>query len=416
MHILLHLFVISLLTSNAVMGALTHIFALIASIDWVKRIKVTRRGSGFWPRLTHETVTRPWLDYALWGYVVAVTLGALFIADIPSLKDRWDVFAESKWVLFLYGLCATFLYRQTQVKVFLRTLQIVMSLVGVYAFLQTTLGIDWTHKDPDQYRMTANGFWRARGLFNNPMTFAYSVGMVFSGLLPFFLFRVYNKREHLLLSAALLASGVAVVCTFTRGSWIAISLQTVILLLAWQKKRGLRALAVVATVVGLIVLATPALRHRVQSFSSLESNSISQRFELWQSNWQMFLDHPLLGVGAHRNSARAAEYNLKLFGKVGFVNDSHNNVLQVLAGTGLIGFISLTIFMIGLLYATWLRFTKSEDPWSKSIHLGALGTQIFFHAGGLTQSNFVDAEVLTMLCFWLALSVSCKGGSTARTK
>jgi O-antigen ligase len=205
--------------------------------------------------------------------------------------------------------------------------------------------------------------------------------------------------------AAAASSGLAVISTFTRGAWLGVLIQGAVVLILWQKRRGLKWLA--GLVIAFLILSSvvPVLRERIESFGNTKSNSISQRYELWNANWNMFLDHPILGVGARRNSMHVEEYNQRLYGKRGFVADAHNSYLQVLAGTGFLGF-SFWLFIMGYFLVQSMRgYFRAHLPQDKAVQLGAVGAQVIFHVGGFTQATFVDSEVLIFYVFVIAFSV-----------
>ena len=55
--------------------------------------------------------------------------------------------------------------------------------------------------------------------------------------------------------------------------------------------------------------------------------------------------------------------------------------------------------MTARLYST----IPSTHYWHRVFALSALGAQLAFHIGGLTQWNFGDAEVQHQFIFWLAI-------------
>jgi O-antigen ligase len=120
----------------------------------------------------------------------------------------------------------------------------------------------------------------------------------------------------------------------------------------------------------------------------------------------MFKDHPLLGVGYERNSLRTQEYNVKVFGEKGFSGHAHNHFIQMLAGTGILGFICFMGFISWFYWIAWqLWRSASAGTELKAIGLGSLGAQTLFHLGGLTEAVFVDGEANHMYVYIVALTV-----------
>ncbi len=129
------------------------------------------------------------------------------------------------------------------------------------------------------------------------------------------------------------------------------------------------------------------------------------RFDLWHANWEMFLDHPILGVGYGQNEAVIGDY----YAKLGYPDDTfkghaHNNYMQFLSGTGLPG-LSLYLFVIGFyLYFAHktLKRAKQKESWGYAFVLGTLGAQLVLHLGGMTETTFKNAQINHL--FMLALA------------
>ncbi|MBC3873949.1 PglL family O-oligosaccharyltransferase [Undibacterium flavidum] len=103
--------------------------------------------------------------------------------------------------------------------------------------------------------------------------------------------------------------------------------------------------SILVTLALLIKLDVPQL-HRYWQFSE----TIGARVYLWQHAWQMFVNYPVLGVGFD-----AFAYQLiQQLAQAGVVNQwgidqyAHNLILQVLAVSGIVGFVSLMLPLISL--------------------------------------------------------------------
>lgn len=96
---------------------------------------------------------------------------------------------------------------------------------------------------------------------------------------------------------------------------------------------------------------------------SLASTS-SERLQLWQAAWHMFLEHPVLGVGwsnfAWTNFMLAT--SLPGVNLQGLYGHSHNIILHLLAVTGVVG-AAVLIVMGGLWLATASRLLDSAAGW-----------------------------------------------------
>jgi O-antigen ligase len=196
--------------------------------------------------------------------------------------------------------------------------------------------------------------------------------------------------------------------SLTRGAWLGFigGLVTLSLALSRKVKLIMLVLAVILAVAGVSLSST--LHQRFASITDPQNHSNHTRVIVWQATWEMFKDHPWLGVGLHRNRDYLLEY-YKVIGheEETFISHSHSDYLEQLAGTGVFGFLAFITFSLWFLreaYRLWRR--SPAKSFEASLGLGALAALIFFHIGSFTQCNFTDAEVAHMLVFIWALVVS----------
>ena len=121
-------------------------------------------------------------------------------------------------------------------------------------------------------------------------------------------------------------------------------------LLIKDKKNLIMMVIVSIVMLGFFTFAGNLYRERKTIQTSLSGkqrleSSASVRLQYWQAAFQIWLNHPLLGVGLN-NWRESVERELKIRLKTGCV---HNSYLQFLAETGIIGF-SIFIYLLNLNY------------------------------------------------------------------
>jgi O-antigen ligase len=124
-------------------------------------------------------------------------------------------------------------------------------------------------------------------------------------------------------------------------------------------------------------------RHR-----GLESGG-SGRLDTWKATWNLFLAHPLLGVGF-----RAHEAVLK-------VNTSaHNGYLALLAEIGAVGFAAVTFLTFSGLRNIWRR---NEDPSQTFSYSVLLGLACGYFVLAMFERYFINSGNPTSLLFLLSI-------------
>lgn len=344
-------------------------------------------------------------DYFLWGFWLIVILGAVLLPDF-SFDVRKEIAGSPRSVLTLYAASASLLIFRPYWDQILKILFGATSIVSIYGIIQFFTGLDMLHSKPYRELISPGvELFRTKGFYTNTMTYSYLFGMIFC---LFFAFVLFQPRERYiwLWRAGLALVGISLVMTFTRGLWIALILAVLSMTALVSRKFFIRTLLVLVVSMSSLYILSPQVRVRVANLVHLDQSN-SQRLQIWQVNWQMFKDHPLLGVGYEQNSTFVQDYNIKMFGKPGFTGHAHNHFLQILAGTGIFGFLCFMGFCI---YFFWMslrlwKFAGPHDWLLKAVAMGSLGAQALFHIGGLSEAVYVDRESNHMFIFVCALTV-----------
>lgn len=380
---LLALYVVGIFTSISVMDGGSFLLGLWLLGTWGKAKSFTGRKIGF------EKNFLLWVGVVILGFFLNGVAGNVWLAGLGDLK----------WMILLYTLVWFFDLYELQAN-HIKFLAIVGILVSLYAVSITVLGFDILRPQrTDLLWISTKGGVRTPGFLGNAMTFAQSTGVWFMALVGFALaaMRVeeFKYKKLVWIAAGLL--GLAVFCSFTRGVWLSVgvSLLLVVGLVRWKWAVGLFLAGVLS--LGLMVGVSETLRERLSESFVSKSGLNSEREVLWKVNWQMFLDHPILGVGYGENSAHLPEY----YEKMGvpedfFKSHAHNQILEQLAGTGILGLLAYLLFFGGLFWQTlkaW-RFLPEDFWFERAIALAALGAVSHMFLGGLFEANFEDSETL----------------------
>ena len=173
-----------------------------------------------------------------------------------------------------------------------------------------------------------------RGIFGNPNDLALNM-VVF---LPFAL--VWLFREH----ASLLRRGIAGLCAvlmlativFTRSRGGALGLAAMVMVLAIGSLRLKPAIA--AATLAAVILAAPlapgSFWERMESIADAEKDATGSRqarLDLLKEAWNVFVDHPVLGIGL----GQFVNYDPN--GRREAWNVTHNALLQVATELGVVG-------------------------------------------------------------------------------
>ncbi len=240
-------------------------------------------------------------------YMLFVTISILLINDARSLERYvWGMIIGSMVVVF-YGIYA------------------------VYASLPAAVG----------------GRAGAFGMYENHNDYSFIIIMV----LPFIY--MYWKSQastsiRLLLMLFLLACVFGIFLSLSRGGMLALVVEVgLIVIIAMDKKKRFRYLLMLS-ILGVAAISYQwAAREANQGDIYTVEDSEYSREELWKAGKNMVKEHPWLGVGSRRFGEFSQEY-----GEISHDNinkNAHNTYIEVIADSGLIGFVPFVLMFLSLI-------------------------------------------------------------------
>jgi O-antigen ligase len=137
--------------------------------------------------------------------------------------------------------------------------------------------------------------------------------------------------------------------------------------------------------VALLLVSWLGVGQILQRLSSVQLLEVSsgKRASMRRDTWRIFLDHPFVGTGLGTLQLVYPPYESLYDGKI--VNHTHNDYLEVLAETGLLGGICCAWFLGVLLVQSLERLRQFNNSFS-----GALQLSGFLACSGFLVHSFVD--------------------------
>jgi len=238
----------------------------------------------------------------------------------------------------------------------------------------------------------------------------YARFLVITMVMATALFFHEKSRLRYLLLAAFAFAALALPFTSSRSNWVAAAtlLPLLVLVLPIKPRLRLRLLAIGAVsgiaLIGIVAAREPALADRLQSLTSARQSLDERSFQI-RAGWQMFLDHPLFGVGL-------ASYDDELLGPYirfappGFARASdgtailsHTSVITVMSELGMAGLTVLALLLCRFARGSW-RLYREASVEDRALVAGLVGAFLVI----LLHSNF-GAHFFTEPYLWLMLGL-----------
>jgi O-antigen ligase len=242
---------------------------------------------------------------------------------------------------------------------------------------------------------------RMRGVFSTAMTSGNVYAMLALAALGMVLLGGRPRSAVAGPAAAFGLLALALVRTLTRSSWLAFLAGGVVLLARTRPRWLLAGLALLAL---LLAFGPVSVRERARTIVDPTWVTNQGRISLWKSGLAVVADHPWTGVGLADHSAVIARYRRPdaTFPAGHF----HNNLVQVAASTGWIGFAAYLAWMA---LVAGLLVTSLRGGWG-GWALTALAVWVAFQVHGLFDWSFGDAEVANQFFLWIGLGLAPQAG------
>ncbi len=346
------------------------------------------------PETSLEHIWVFWIFVVMLGFAINAAPGAPWLGKLYSFR----------WILLFYVLVASLEFIDLKPASTMKAMSWALLLCSLFAL--------------SKFMVLAEP--RLDGLLT-PMTFAHIYGpslclVVALGFACTFRYKI-DVETKLIWLAAVIVAGLCVLLTFTRGVWFGCFVALTVMGFIRDRRTGFAIVLGGGLIVLLLQEAWPLFHSRLLQAFYFRDNYDKERVALWQANWHIFKQYPILGIGWGENWRRIREFYDQLgFPQGQFEGHAHNQYLQFMAGTGIMGLsIYLYVCIFFFSYALKLLF-KTREMFAKGLMLGCIGAMLCFYLAGLTESNFEHEKVRQLILLVWALVMVYIRKENNRTK
>jgi O-antigen ligase len=342
-----------------------------------------------------------------WFLILAVTLAITVItAPYTSESGASKIYYLGRirnLIFFSYHLLIferIFSYKKA-----LKTLLYFMLPIVTYALLQKFGGFD-PIKGIWSFNFDMANTASVRQVFNIYLTYINVFQFHFFIMLSFAIMGVMKTKLRFFLIALSILFLISFIFSNSRAIVPAIFVGMLVQFIVSRKLAYIAIIGITILTSALAYNLNPYFKQKADStLASIEQLGDKHRYGTFQTHLQMFRDHPIKGVGYEMNEPLTPIYNQNL-GVSSFVGHSHNIVIQMLSGTGLLGtipFLILWSILFYMIFKAYYRASNSQDNYNKALCNGLVGAFVSFWINGMTQWNFGDFEVTHNMMFFMAV-------------
>lgn len=193
------------------------------------------------------------------------------------------------------------------------------------------------------------------------------LGTLLAMTLPIAQIKIINSKEKLLYYIFSFIILTGLILTMSQGAIIGLIVGEIVLFILGDKK--IRRQILTFGIIGILILCAFIVHSLIVKdnlFSyfltrlDMQSSSKTERIYIWKSAWKMFLDHPITGVGFGSFSLAYPYYKLpQARGQT--MSFAHNLPLNLLAETGILGFITFTLLTLSFFWKGIKSYLKNKD-------------------------------------------------------
>jgi O-antigen ligase len=283
----------------------------------------------------------------------------------------------------VFFMVVNYVREEKEIKTFVILVLVVALLVNLYALYQVPSGM----------RVTAP----FEGELGEPNTLGGYLIVIISLTLALFLLRSFGQRTNLLIPLLVL-SGVILMFTQSRGSWLGLILMSAPFVLL-SSKRLFFIIGAILLVIALPYVAPESTKERfagtfrpepffarTERFMGIELDpSASERVTSYKQGFEKWKKHPVFGYGVTG---------------AGFID---GQFLRVLVETGIVG-VALFFFLLWrMALFLWDTFWSVDDPFFKALSLGMLGALAGLIGHGISASSFIIVRIMEPFWFLMGL-------------
>lgn len=369
-------------------GNLTAVDLLVAVVIalWLARMIVQRRGIYIdWPPLA--------IPFAIFLFTAMLSMTAAL-----SLQFAAKEFVKWAEMFAIYVFVANNLDapKITRALIALVLAGLSEAAIGIYQFLFRV--------GPEGFALFGR-FIRAYGTFEQPNPYAGYLGLIIPIVFGIVLGALFRRQKALdrdlsetrslrlaLFAVVSLAAMLAALgMSWSRGAWLGVAAGLVVTVIAQSRRAFAFSMAAALVLAFVIFLSSVnvipnAIAARLSGIGDYfgvfdvrgvkvdDANfAIVERMAHWQAAWEMFSDHPLLGVGFGNYQVIYPVYALPHWSDP--LGHAHNYYLNVAAEAGLIGLSAYAILWMAAFWQGWRAVSVSRGTW-RGIAAGWLGVLV----------------------------------------
>ncbi|HOP72689.1 MAG TPA: O-antigen ligase family protein [Thermoclostridium caenicola] len=335
------------------------------------------------------------IDLFLFLFLLSIFLAQVF-STYPSLSLRFLAFYGTDFLMML--ILISTIRTKKDLSTVLEIIMIGVALAGLYGLYQGIVGVPVNQAQVD-VELNEGMPGRVESFFGNSNIFAQNI-VLFA---PFFAAIVLSAKgwqKKALFTVAALPPLVALLMTYSRSGYV--GLAVAVLVFIFLVKRSLIPLFAVLGIAAMPFLPDTVLR-RISTITNFNDSSISYRFDIFMTMWQVITDFWYTGIGLGSDAVKRVTENYEIFTKSVPLH-AHNVYFQIWLEMGIMGLVAFIGWMVRTVKCS-LRviFSEEGDPYLK--HVLRAGVSGLLGLLVIALVEYIWYYPRAMMLFWIFMGI-----------
>lgn len=349
----------------------------------------------------------------VWPLVFFLLAGLLSIFNAEFQSRAIQVFIFVLFTALLFFATVSLVNSKERFQIVIKVIYwsaIITCLFALYQFAADILGFGEYTGLKKGYGKETLGFPRVQAFSQEPLYLANLLFIPLGLFCGMYLEKIDHiiKRKNLLLMIGLIT--LVILLTVSRGAYLGLAAFCVIfaLLLAGRIFTvryiviGIISVTlIVSATLGIMKIASPTAYEKYIEHVAVEDygegESTEARLAAWYDAYDAYLEKPVFGIGLGNFGPWVKNYpDPESVEGWDIVN---NEYLEILAETGLVGFITFTIFLLVIIIRSFIAYFKTKNSFNRAILVGLIAAVVAI----FTQYNFFST--LYIIHIWVALGL-----------
>jgi len=359
----------------------------------------------------------------LW-YPLAAFMGVMFISLVHSISLYLSLLDLADFLAYFLTLFLTINFIRT----YTQRNRVFWSLVAV-CLISSTYAVCQFYNIEFKFWARQGGRGNIFSTFGNPNRYSGFVGGVLPAMIGYFL--ISRGIRKYILGYIIPLTYTGMMMTFTRGALMGLGVSLIVMLLLLVRFYGLNffkryryrllyLIAIFVVITGIFSTENPinvshlTVAQRAASAAAGKETSVRQRIMIWRIGLLMFKDHPIIGQGIGTFKYHYLNYQGKFFENPANKNlinlavwarEAHNEYVQILAETGILGFLCWMWLLFTFFRGRYISFKEEREKEDYLLpHLGlTMGALVILvHATVSFPLHIIPNGILLFLLMGLA--------------